>query len=200
MFVSCETWLHMKRAVFMKTTEKQLLGNLGESISVRFLMKHGFSIICRNYRKKWGEIDIIAQRAGNLHFVEVKTVSSETKESLKIIGFRNHDSESLRARSGIVAHETIFSLFSGFLPKPYRYTIINTADKEGRLVSDETSSYRPEDNLHSFKLKRLQRTIQTYLAQKGISEDSDWFFDVITVRLNEKQKTAAIEFLEDVTL
>lgn len=34
----------------------------------------------RNYRKKWGEIDIIAEFRGTVHFVEVKTVSYGTKD------------------------------------------------------------------------------------------------------------------------
>ena len=59
-----------------KLTTKQV-GNLGEDIAVRFLMKRGYLITDRNYWKKWGEIDIIAQKNGMLHFVEVKTVSRE---------------------------------------------------------------------------------------------------------------------------
>ena len=42
-------------------TEKRKTGNLGEDLACRFLMKHGFNIIERNYLKKCGEIDIIAQ-------------------------------------------------------------------------------------------------------------------------------------------
>ena len=48
-------------------------GDLGETIACQFLMKKGFSIIERNYRKKWGEIDIIAQKAGVVRFIEVKS-------------------------------------------------------------------------------------------------------------------------------
>lgn len=60
-----------------KLTDKQKLGNLGEDIAERFLMKHDFEILERNYWKKWGEIDIVAQKNGVLHFVEVKSVSRE---------------------------------------------------------------------------------------------------------------------------
>lgn len=58
-------------------TDKQKVGKIGENIACRFLMKHGFEIIDRNYWKKWGEIDIIAQKSNMLRFVEVKTVSCE---------------------------------------------------------------------------------------------------------------------------
>ncbi|MBI2022951.1 YraN family protein [Candidatus Giovannonibacteria bacterium] len=57
----------------MKT---QKTGQIGEGLAVIFLEKKGFKIIERNYRKKWGEIDIIASKEGILHFVEVKAISN----------------------------------------------------------------------------------------------------------------------------
>ncbi|MBI4691919.1 MAG: YraN family protein [Candidatus Terrybacteria bacterium] len=42
-------------------TDKQKIGEIGENTACKFLMKQGFIIKDRNYRKKWGEIDIIAQ-------------------------------------------------------------------------------------------------------------------------------------------
>jgi len=54
------------------------IGEIGEDVAVKHLVKHKFQILERNYRKKWGEIDIIASKDGILHFVEVKTVSYET--------------------------------------------------------------------------------------------------------------------------
>lgn len=56
-------------------TNKQKVGGLGEDMACEFLMKHGYKILDRNYRKKWGEIDIIAKKDDIIHFVEVKTVS-----------------------------------------------------------------------------------------------------------------------------
>lgn len=60
---------------------KAKIGKTGENLAVLFLMKHGFTVISRNYWKKWGEIDIVAQKVANnkvdLRFVEVKTVSRE---------------------------------------------------------------------------------------------------------------------------
>jgi putative endonuclease len=57
------------------TSNSQKIGELGEEIACKFLMKHGFSILERNYTKKWGEIDIIAEKLGKRYFIEVKSTS-----------------------------------------------------------------------------------------------------------------------------
>ena len=61
-----------------KETPKQRVGNIGEDLAVRFLVKHGFVIVERNYWKPFGEIDVICKKDKVLHFVEVKTVSRRT--------------------------------------------------------------------------------------------------------------------------
>ena len=54
-------------------TYKQKIGQIGEEIAENCLRENKFRIIGRNYRKPWGEIDLIAQKGKSLHFVEVKT-------------------------------------------------------------------------------------------------------------------------------
>lgn len=51
------------------------VGKGGESIACQFLLRKGFKIVGRNYRRKWGEIDIIAVKNDVVRFVEVKAVS-----------------------------------------------------------------------------------------------------------------------------
>ena len=59
------------------------IGEIGEEIAAKWLKSKGFQIVEVNYRKKWGEIDIVArERSGNLHFIEVKSVSYETRSIL----------------------------------------------------------------------------------------------------------------------
>jgi len=130
------------------TSETQKIGQIGENIAVKFLVKQDFSILDRNYTKKWGEIDIIAEKSNKLYFIEVKSVARETLSS--------------------VTRETL-------------------------------DQYKPEDNMHSWKLKRMARTIQTYLLSKNLDE-KEWQVDLLVVFLSLKDKNAKIKVVKDIIL
>lgn len=53
--------------------EKQNTGKLGEDIATKYLENHDYNILERNYRKPWGEIDMVAEKGRELVFFEVKT-------------------------------------------------------------------------------------------------------------------------------
>jgi len=55
------------------------LGFLAENIAARYLEDGGYEVIDKNYRKPWGEIDIIAQKDGVVVFVEVKSSGREAE-------------------------------------------------------------------------------------------------------------------------
>ncbi len=135
------------------TSEKQKIGKLGEDVACMFLVKRGFAIVEKNYTKKWGEIDIIANKEGKIYFIEVKSVS------YPFVSDKVH-------LSGDVDHK----------------------DKS-----------RPEDNLHPWKLKRLSRTIQTYLIHKRIG-NTPWQFDVLIVYLDMKNRNARVRTIANVIL
>jgi len=124
-----------------KPTEKQIVGRVGENFACEYLKKLGYKIIDRNYLKKWGEIDIVAKKGNNIHFLEVKTVTRVTN-----------------------------------------------------------SYYRPEDNVHSWKLQRLGRVIQSYLLDKDISDNIEWQFDVVTVYLDADKGLVKIEIIDNLVL
>ena len=138
-----------------KLTEKRKTGNLGEDLACRFLMKHGFQIIDRNYLKKCGEIDIIAKNNNKIHFIEVKSVSCL---SVQVVETNNN--------------------VSGETPKD--------------------DSFRPEDNVHPWKLQRLYKTIELYLIEKGVSGETDWQIDVITVYIDKKRLISKVFLLENI--
>lgn len=51
---------------------RRALGTAGETAAVRYLERHGFSVIERNARCRLGEIDLVAIASGVVVFVEVK--------------------------------------------------------------------------------------------------------------------------------
>ena len=65
---------------------KKFLGLFGENEAVKFLKKQGYRIIERNYKCRYGEIDIIAREKKTWCFVEVKTIDkAETESPLETI-------------------------------------------------------------------------------------------------------------------
>ena len=56
--------------------QKQEKGIKGEIEATKYLKRHGYKIICKNFRCMKGEIDIIAYNKENILFVEVKTRTS----------------------------------------------------------------------------------------------------------------------------
>lgn len=118
------------------------VGSVGEDIAVKHLVKQGYKILEKNYRKKWGEIDIVATKNKVLHFVEVKTVSCVTK----------------------------------------------------------FNEYLPEENIHYFKKQRLARAINTYLAERKVSHETEFEVDVVAVFCNPDTGESEIRMTENVVL
>lgn len=136
------------------------MGEIGENCACEYLKKNGFSVVERNYLKKWGEIDIVAKKGKKIHFVEVKSVSREFMAKNKEI-----------------------------------------SDGKNVNVSRETSDgYRPEDNMHPWKLKRLGRAVQSYLLDRNVPDDVDWQFDLMTVYLDMERRMSRVFVLGDVVL
>jgi putative endonuclease len=50
-----------------------VLGKEGEDLACRELVRRGYAIVARRYRRRGGELDIIARDGDTLVFVEVKT-------------------------------------------------------------------------------------------------------------------------------
>lgn len=123
------------------------IGVIGENIATKYLQNKGFSVIDRNYRKKWGELDIIVQKDACFHFVEVKTVSRKSYDGK----FRQ-----------------------------------------------EINDYKPEDNMHPWKLKRLKRAVRSYILEKHVGDS--WQFDLACVFLDQEKRVAKIKYIENLII
>ncbi len=132
----------------LKQGKRNKVGAYGEEIAVNYLKRHGFSILFQNYLKKWGEIDIVARGTEKIRFIEVKTVSYETKDLLKAAVLRG--------------------------------------------------TWRPEDNIHQKKLKRLHRTIESWIMEQNY--EGEWEIDVIAVRVVPRERYATVKYIPNVIL
>jgi len=74
---------------------------------------------------------------------------------------------------------------------------VKTLKVDFDFVTHETI-YRPEENVHEGKLKKIARTIQMYLLEH--EEVHDWQFDVVSVLMDQEARKMRIRFLEDIVL
>lgn len=90
----------------MKNTRS--VGTLGEDIATRFLEERGFSILRRNYRRKFAEADIIAKKGAIIHIVEVKSVSRENKgyRPEELVHAKKVSKLRMLAQEYVISHET----------------------------------------------------------------------------------------------
>ncbi len=100
--------MNTKTNTKINTKNKLLVGALGEEIACRFLIGHKYDLLDRNFRQKCGEIDIIAEKMGVLHFLEVKTVSRERRAGIGMVSKGAMSDED-------VTYET--SSLSGYRPE-----------------------------------------------------------------------------------
>ena len=56
---------------------KKVLGRSAEELTAKYLKKHGYKLIARNYNTPYGEADVIAFKDGCYCFVEVKARASD---------------------------------------------------------------------------------------------------------------------------
>lgn len=61
-----------------KDSDRKEVGKVGERIAADFLGRKGYRITIRNFRRPWGEIDLIGEKDGTVRFIEVKAVSRVT--------------------------------------------------------------------------------------------------------------------------
>jgi putative endonuclease len=119
--------------------EHNEIGEIGENITVSFLMKHGFTILSTNYRSRYGEIDIIAQKDTVLHFIEVKSVKVRGVNHTKSLHVKPEDNLTAKKWGKFtttvelylkhirISHETTWYV-------DLACVYIDTEKKEGRVV------------------------------------------------------------------
>lgn len=57
---------------------RRTLGKLGEAAALAYLQAQGYTLLQRNWRCRYGELDLVMQQASEVVFVEVRTRRSPT--------------------------------------------------------------------------------------------------------------------------
>ena len=113
------------------TDARRTLGRAGEQLALEHLERLGYTLVARNHRTRFGELDLVVCDAATLVFVEVKTRRARRPgrhwESL-------HEAKRTQVRRMAIA------FLSDVADRPKRRdvrcdAIGITIDPEGRLVS-----------------------------------------------------------------
>jgi putative endonuclease len=82
--------------------------------------------------------------------------------------------------------------------------LIHFIEVKSQIVEDVAlvnHSYRPEENVHFAKVKRLRRVVETFILQnEAIFNECEWQFDVACVFIQKDLTTARVKVLENVIL
>lgn len=82
------------------------VGNMSETAAATYLVRHGHTIIDRNWRTRWCEIDIVSQKGDDIYFTEVKhRKTSRQGDGLAAITVTKQRQMTLAARMYVHLHE-----------------------------------------------------------------------------------------------
>lgn len=169
--------------------DKKEVGFTGETIACGYLEKKGYRIIARNYRTKFGEIDIIAKSPEKiLVFFEVKTL---------LMNNNHPDSNKLsypQISDNVVNNRWIIrqlSYLKNIVLKPY-YKILGK--KSGNKAAmkilpdiDRNDRFLPEDQISHSKMRRFKRISLWYAnLNPSLTKDNGFRLDVIAIEMKDK--------------
>ncbi len=147
------------------------IGRLGEEIAERFLRNKGYFILDKNYKKAFGEIDIIARKK------LVNEIISKFKRIYHII-----IGEKKLINKLFMARDVIFEC-----SPTYFFEVKSTG------VPD--LGYRPEEHINKDKIKRQRNIISHYIKKRKIKK---WSFGVVIVYLDNDDYNARCRLLSDI--
>jgi len=116
----------------MEADHRQRLGELGEALASDHLEARGYSVIERNFRTRYGELDLVVADARSLVFCEVKSRVGRTAGigPLAAVGPAKRGQVRRMARQWLAERGS-----AGPRPPEMRFDAIGiTLDRHGRLV------------------------------------------------------------------
>jgi putative endonuclease len=77
--------------------------------------------------------------------------------------------------------------------------ILHFFEVKSSTISNK-NNYRPEENVHDLKVRRLKRTIQTYLNERKYGIDAEFKFHVLIVKFDQLTGKSDVTMLENIIL
>ncbi len=115
------------------------LGNSGEDVAAKFLLKKGYQILERNLRFSNGEIDLVALDGETYVIVEVKTLNAMS-------GFAAEDHFDKRKQEKLLLlGKTYLTQFRS--PPPVRFDLIAITHQKGRFTIDHYEDVLQESDV-----------------------------------------------------
>lgn len=94
-------------------TERKTRGDAGEDFACGYLVGKGYQILERNWRRPWGELDIVALSGDRtLVFIEVKTMQKRRYEGIR--------PEDQMTRAKLMKFKKIAEFYAGQHPEKMR--------------------------------------------------------------------------------
>jgi putative endonuclease len=103
---------------------KRAKGNKGEDIACKFIINEGFHILDRNYLKKWGELDIVAEKDKVIHFFEVKSVMGDFSKNYFDLHRPEDNVDSWKIKHLRRIIETYLEEKGGGLDTPFQFHVL----------------------------------------------------------------------------
>ncbi|MDQ3070346.1 MAG: YraN family protein [Acidobacteriota bacterium] len=110
----------------MSPDSRKDLGILGEELAAAHLRDRGYVILARRHRSRYGEIDIIADDAGCVVFVEVKLRTTD------LFGEAFEAIPSWKRRR-IISLALDYLASNGLLDRPVRFAVAAIDERAGAL-------------------------------------------------------------------
>ena len=115
-----------KDAIMTHTSNKHQAGMHGQTEAEQFLISKGYQILCRNYRVKTGEIDIIARLESYIIFVEVKY-----RRGLKF-GYPREAVGSAKQRR-VIRTALYYIGVHALVEQDFRFDVIEVLEQNGQI-------------------------------------------------------------------
>ena len=171
-------------------------GQIGENLAAEYLEKQGLEILARNYRTRFGEIDIIA-RVPVVTDVETRNSLSSDVSQVKMHGSeysRNFDRDQSKFDAGKLCgrNESEFKSQKANFESQFTYVFIEVKTK----IGDQFGS--PEDMIGPSKIGKVLKMASVYLTKENLGEQP-CRLDAVAIVLSEDLKVVSLHHYPCIT-